>query len=85
MPRRKIQFIPDNYYHVFNRSKTRETIFIANEDYERFYKTIVRFQEEFKKNGFAIKSYCLMPNHFHLLLSPGTEKDIPLFMQKVQQ
>jgi len=30
-----------------------------------------------------IGAYCLMSNHFHLLLRPLTEKGIPLFMQKV--
>ncbi len=31
----------------------------------------------------AIGAYCIMPNHFHLLITPIVEKGISLFMQKV--
>jgi len=85
MPRRNIVFIPGEYYHCFNRSKDKQTIFNNDKDFERFYKEMLMFEEDLKKNWFRIKAYCIMPNHFHLLLSPGTEKDIPLFMQKLQQ
>ena len=30
-----------------------------------------------------ILAYCLMPNHYHLMLAPKIENGIPLFMQKV--
>ncbi len=85
MPRREIQFVSWNYYHCFNRSKDKQTIFHEHKDYERFYKEMLMFEEDLKKNWFKIKAFCIMPNYFHLLLSPGTEKDIPLFMQKLQQ
>jgi len=31
----------------------------------------------------TLGSYCLMPNHFHLLLRPETKGGVPLFLQKV--
>lgn len=31
----------------------------------------------------AIGAYCLMPNHFHLLLTPLADRGIELFMQKL--
>jgi len=85
MPRRDIIFVPWNYYHCFNRSKDKETIFHNWKDYDRFYKEMLMFEEDLKNKWFSIKAFCIMPNHFHLLLSPGTETDIPLFMQKLQQ
>ena len=30
-----------------------------------------------------IHAYCLMPNHYHLLLSPAVENGIPLFIKKL--
>ncbi|HNU96683.1 MAG TPA: transposase, partial [Candidatus Portnoybacteria bacterium] len=30
-----------------------------------------------------IHAFCLMPNHYHLLLSPSTENGIPKFMKKL--
>jgi putative transposase len=38
---------------------------------------------EFDKQLVSIGAYCLMPNHFHLLLSPKTETSLSLFMQKI--
>jgi putative transposase len=35
------------------------------------------------KNLVDIGAYCLMPNHFHLLLKEKTENGISLFMQKL--
>ena len=31
----------------------------------------------------AIGAYCLMPNHFHILITPSTENGVSKFMQKL--
>ncbi len=91
MPRRKILFGANTYYHIFNKSKTEETIFRRKKDYERFYLTLLKYQEEFKPFGVAVKAWCLMPNHYHLLVylgDPGVDDYqwiIPRFMMKIQQ
>lgn len=41
------------------------------------------FSLERKNNLVAIVSYCLMPNHFHILLTPLTENGVSKFMQKL--
>lgn len=41
------------------------------------------FTIERKSNLVAIGAYCLMPNHFHLLLTPTTEDGVSKFMQKL--
>ncbi len=40
---------------------------------------------DFKKNDtlVAIGAYCLMPNHFHILLTPVVENGVKMFMQKL--
>jgi putative transposase len=40
---RKIQFITDEYYHIFNRGVDGREIFMSEKDYERFLKGIKEF------------------------------------------
>ena len=66
-----------------------ELLYVANCD-EHFNLFDLKRDNNFdvfllKKNNslVAIGAYCLMPNHFHLLLTPMTENGISKFMQKV--
>lgn len=48
-----------------SRGDRRETIFCVEKDRELFLKTL---GEPCQKAGFQIHAYCLMPNHFPLVL-----------------
>jgi len=52
-------------YHVLNRGDRREPIFKDDEDRERFLATL---SETCLKTGWQVHAYCLMSNHFHLVL-----------------
>lgn len=65
-------------YHIINRGNMRMKVFDDNEDYEYFLQLL---QEGKKKEKIEIHAYCLMPNHFHLLLVPQQEKSLSRFMQ----
>lgn len=65
LPRISVQ---QYYYHIFSRGNNREPIFFEPANYERFLQNLDRFQLDF---GYRLYTYCLMPNHFHLLLRPG--------------
>lgn len=65
MPLRKINFIRENFYHIFNRGDRKELIFRSNSDYDRF---LLKTEEYRKKYSIDIVAYCLLPNHFHLLV-----------------
>jgi len=67
-------------YHVLNRANGRMTIFRKNKDYEAFENILV---EAKKKYPMRILSYCLMPNHWHLVLYPASDEDLPRFMRWV--
>ena len=56
---------PDAWYHVMNRGRRREKIFSSPEDYQAFIKVL---QEAAGLWNFKIAAYCLMPNHYHLLV-----------------
>lgn len=72
MARRLILFSPDCYYHIYNRGNNREPIFLEEENYSFFLKKMCEF---FDKARIDIIAYCLMPNHYHLLVYlPRIEK-----------
>ncbi|MEK7684393.1 MAG: transposase [Verrucomicrobiota bacterium] len=65
MPRQlRIQY-EGALYHVMNRGDRREAIFKDDPDHERF---LVTLAEACAKTGWQIHAYCLMSNHFHLVL-----------------
>lgn len=52
-------------YHVMARGNASQAIFYDNDDYERFLATIGRSSKRF---DWVLWAYCLMPNHYHLLV-----------------
>lgn len=102
---RKIDFSPENYYHIYNRGTDKRNIFATQDDYRRFLGLLyicnntenIDWRELLPKgtdffNIFATKrketlvdigSYCLMPNHFHLLVRERVEKGISIFIKKI--
>jgi putative transposase len=65
MPRQiRIEY-PGAIYHVLSRGDRREAIFVDDGDYHDFLKTLA---EACRKTGFEIHAYCLMKNHFHLVV-----------------
>jgi len=60
----RIQY-PGAVYHVINRGDRREAIFCDDVDRQRFIETL---GETCGKTGWQVHAYCLMPNHFHLVV-----------------
>ena len=67
MPRnaRRYLFTPAACYHVLNRGHARERIFHDDEDRLHFLHLVDRYRQRF---DFRLYHYCLLDNHFHLLL-----------------
>jgi REP element-mobilizing transposase RayT len=80
MARRKVPFLPGNYYHVYNRGANKADIFLNDRDYVYLLKQIKKLAREF---DITIIAYCLMSNHYHFLLRQDGEKQISDFMQAV--
>lgn len=52
-------------YHIMNRGNRRQNIFKDNQDRERFLATL---GEACEKTGWQVDAWCLMSNHFHLVM-----------------
>lgn len=72
------QFGSGEYYHIYNRGNAKDKIFLDSQDYEFFLLRLRQnlFPEEdlnvriqrLPQKSFSLVAYCLMPNHFHLLV-----------------
>lgn len=100
MATRKISFVVNEYYHIYNRGILKNTIFLDEEDKRRFIKLLFVCNSDksvvFKSiQGLPldkidrgetlvdIGAYCLMPNHFHILVKEKKENGLSVFMGKL--
>ena len=60
----RVQY-PGAIYHVMNRGDRREPVFKDDADHVRFLETL---GEACAKAGWQVHAYCLMGNHFHLVV-----------------
>jgi len=65
-------------FHVINRGNARGEVFHKDEDYLAFLKLLANANERLPMRVLA---YCLMPNHFHLVLWPYEDGDLSRWMQ----
>lgn len=95
---RKASFASGEYYHIYNRGTDKRIIFNDKDDYHHFMnllyavnskdRFVFRYVHEniYNLNNdklVYIGAYCLMPNHFHLILTQAEEGSISKFMQKL--
>lgn len=66
-------------YHLTSRGDDRKKIFIGNKDFEKFLTYLEIAKEKFK---FYLYAYCLMDNHYHLLLET-TQPNLSRIMQNI--
>jgi putative transposase len=78
MPRRLRGATGGYVYHALNRAVGRGTLFDKAGDYEAFEK-VLREAVEFVP--MRLLAYCLMPNHWHLVLWPRRDEDLSEYMR----
>lgn len=95
MSLRLTPFVTSEYYHIYNRGNSKQVIFHDEQDHRYFMNLLGIMNTENRsasrlsktinsKDGIiSIGAYCLMPNHFHILVKQEKDSGIPLFMQKV--
>ncbi|HHD79431.1 MAG TPA: hypothetical protein ENK98_07360 [Epsilonproteobacteria bacterium] len=67
------------YHHVMNRGVNRSNIYVDDDDYEVFLKILCKACRDYQV---IVHDYCLMSNHFHLLVETKME-NLSLFMKHV--
>jgi len=80
MPRRPRGATGKFIFHVLNRAVEGTILFETPEDYQRFLDILVAGMRLFPVRVFA---YCLMPNHWHLVIAPCTDEALSKFMRWV--
>ena len=57
-------FEPGHYYHIYNRAVGSDKLFYLPKNYHYFFKILKEGPAKF----FDIIAFCLLPNHFHLII-----------------
>ncbi len=78
MPRTARASVGNVCYHVLNRGNGRSTVFHKEDDYGAFLKLL---NEANDRIDMRLLAFCLMPNHFHLVVWPRQDGDLSLWMQ----
>lgn len=65
LPGKNPPLLPENYYHLYNRGVNRQPIFFIKDNW-RFF--IQKMRQYFLPDLLTILAYCLMPNHYHILV-----------------
>ena len=68
-------------FHVLNRGNARAPVFDDAGDYAAFVKVLSQALAAFP--GVRLLAYCLMPNHWHLVLRPRADGELGRFMQRL--
>jgi putative transposase len=78
MPR-SARYSPGGFvFHVLNREVARLPLFHKDGDYEAFMRVM---QEAHELHPIRILAYCLMPNHWHMVLWPMADGDLTNFVR----
>lgn len=80
MPLRTTEFAQGEYYHLYNRGAGRQPIF---KDAGNYAFVLRRIKEYTRELEIAVIAYCLMPNHYHLLVRQDGEEPAGRLVQLV--
>jgi putative transposase len=68
-------------YHVLNRAVGRATLFDDDGDYAAFEKVLAQAHD---RTGTRLIAYCVMPNHWHLVVWPRRDGELSQYMRWLQ-
>lgn len=97
MPSRNItkEQVSESFYHVYARGSNKQKIFIDADDYKYFIRLFERYLSERRvvgKDGtpypnfherITLLAYCLIANHFHILVYQKDSSDLEKFMRSL--
>ena len=80
MPRTARAAVGGLVYHVLNRGNGRMGVFRKPGDYQAFVDLLVLGKERARVEVFG---FCLMPNHWHMVLRPRRDRDLAAYLSWV--
>ena len=78
MPRTPRNLQSGHAYHVINRGNGKARVFHKPQDYEAFLNLLGTAKQ---RQSIKLFAFCLMPNHFHLVVQPESSLALSRFMQ----
>ncbi len=78
MPRRPRVATGGYVYHVLNRAVGRATLFKSDVDYAMFVQVL---EQAAARVPMRLLAWCVMPNHWHLLLWPRRDGDLSAYLR----
>ena len=72
----------DGVFHVINRGNDRRALFDGPDDYDAFVALMTRALSKF---GMRVLAFCLMPNHWHMVLWSRADLDLGRFLGWIAQ
>ena len=82
MPRAPRTDVGGLVYHVLNRANARTPLFDDDADYRQFTALLA---EERSHLAMRLLAWCLMPNHWHVVLWPRADGDLGRFVRRLTQ
>lgn len=77
MSRVKRLLINNACYHIYSRGNQKQRIFKEDTDFKNY---LFRLKKYKMKHGFLLYSYCIMPNHVHIVGEIKKSSNLPYFM-----
>src|SRR5437763_12062268 len=82
MPRRARIAPGGIVYHALNRGNGREKLFRKSDDFAAFERIMI---EALRRYPIRLLGYCLVPNHWHLVLWPARDGQMTQFLRWLTQ
>lgn len=80
MPFREPIFFEGGFYHIYSRGSEKRVIFLDKADRQRFLNRLKEYKE---KHQVSVLCYCLMSNHYHLLVQQTTPEPVSKFVYRL--
>ncbi len=81
MPRQSRIVLPNCPHHIIQRGHNRQVVFASDQDYLYYLENLQEWKMEL---GCKVYAYCLMTNHVHLIVDPGSKaENIGLLIKRI--